>query len=799
MLDTRWQKVLADLWKNRARTLIVALAIAVGVYAVGVVVNARTILVREYDGDQDGALPASAILQTYPFDDELSRGVARIPGVAAAEGRTQVHALVYDRSGTPHDLILVAAPDLSDMQVDAVAPLGGKWPPAKREIVLERMSPAYLEVRAGFPMDVELDDGTVKTLEVVGTAFDAQKPSPDITGTSFGYIGVETLDSLGLATTTNELHIRVAENAGDEAHILSVVDEVEAYLKRSGRPVLGRSVITESLAAPFIDTVVLILTTFGLVILVLSGFLVVNAMSSLITQQIPHIGVMKLVGARRGQIVSLYLATVLVYGLLAIGAAIPLSLLTARLLMTAMVNNLLNVMPESYTVPVPLLLVQASVGVLLPLLAGLAPVLQGTRTTTQQAMAGTGLGARGYGRGWIDRLIAPLERMRRMQRPILLALRNTLRHKGRLSQTLLVLTLGTALFISVISARVSVDATLEGFMRFHGYDVAVDLSQPERAARMEQAALQVGGVTAVEVWSVAGATRVRAGDTRSDSFALYAVPATTTLMSPEILEGQWLADDRDQAANPIVVNTEFLDGEPDLRAGSDVELEIAGRRAVWHIAGVVPAEARGSAAYVRMEDYAYASRTAGQGTRLVAVTAGHDAESQEQAATLLSQALSGAGMDVSGTQTTQMIGSENSLLFTIVVSFLILMALLLAAVGGLGLATTMSINIMERVREIGVLRAVGASNAAVSRIVVAEGVVIGLISWLAGSAISLLISPVLSSQLGLALIKLPLTYHYSWPAALGWFFAVQAVAVAASLGPARSAVRLTVREVLAYE
>lgn len=76
---------------------------------------------------------------------------------------------------------------------------------------------------------------------------------------------------------------------------------------------------------------------------------------------------------------------------------------------------------------------------------------------------------------------------------------------------------------------------------------------------------------------------------------------------------------------------------------------------------------------------------------------------------------------------------------------------------------------MERVREIGVLRAVGASNAAVSRIVVAEGIVIGLISWLAGAALSLLISPALSSQLGLALIDVPLNYQYSWLAALGWF------------------------------
>jgi hypothetical protein len=58
MLRTRWYKVLIDLWKNRGRTLIVALAIAVGVYSIGTVLNAREVLIREYRSDQEGALMA---------------------------------------------------------------------------------------------------------------------------------------------------------------------------------------------------------------------------------------------------------------------------------------------------------------------------------------------------------------------------------------------------------------------------------------------------------------------------------------------------------------------------------------------------------------------------------------------------------------------------------------------------------------------------------------------------------------------------------------------------------------------
>jgi len=73
------------------------------------------------------------------------------------------------------------------------------------------------------------------------------------------------------------------------------------------------------------------------------------------------------------------------------------------------------------------------------------------------------------------------------------------------------------------------------------------------------------------------------------------------------------------------------------------------------------------------------------------------------------------------------------------------------------------------------------------------------LSWGIGALLSLPISAFMSNQVGLALIDIPLSYQYSGLAALIWFFALQLVAIVASLGPAQRAVRLTVREVLAYE
>jgi len=138
-------------------------------------------------------------------------------------------------------------------------------------------------------------------------------------------------------------------------------------------------------------------------------------------------------------------------------------------------------------------------------------------------------------------------------------------------------------------------------------------------------------------------------------------------------------------------------------------------------------------------------------------------------------------------------------IFNIVIVFLLFMAILLGVVGGLGLMGTMSINVIERTREIGVMRAIGASDGAVLRIVLLEGVIIGLISWVIGGIVAIPASRALSSAVGQALLRAEPSYTFSTSGALLWLVIVLLLALFASFLPARSASRLTVREVLSYE
>ena len=795
MFRTRWQKVFIDLWRNRARTLVVALAIGVGVYAVGGVINTQEIMIREFERDQASARPAQAIIRTTAFDASFAERVAAIPDVVVAEGRHVARGHTLKPGGQGEELVIVAVPDFTLMKVDAITPLEGAFPPADRQIALERLAFAELDVEIGDKLTLEMDNGAVKTLTIAGAVHDPQQFTPEILGSSAAFVTPETMGFLGEIESFTELRLRVGSDGNDREHVQAIVTRVEEQIENSGRPVLD-SAIPEQFVRAIIDTLLIIISTFGVTILLLSGFLVVNAISALITQQIQQIGVMKLIGARRSQIMSLYLVTVLVYGIIAVSIGLPLSVWSARYFMTWRIEHLLNVVPDSYAIPLPLLAAQALIGLLLPILAGLIPVWRGTRISTFQALNAVGVENRSPNHGPLEFILGRLQRFGMARRPLVLAMRNTLRHKVRLAQTLFVLIFGTALFVGVLTVRASVNETIAGFLRFHQYDVSVGLEQPQRTVRMEQIARSVPGVVAVESWSLGAAARVRPDDSKGSRLPIYAVPPNTALMSPRINGGRWLqAGD----GNAIVVNSDVVEDEPDLNLGDEMVLEIGGRESAWRVVGVVPTVARGPAVYVPYDSYSYITRTPGTATHVQVVTTQHDPDSQQRMEERLFHAFEEAGLAVTSTGTSQQIRSQTELMFNLVVIFLIIMALLLAAVGGLGLTTTMSINVLERIREIGVLRAIGATNLAVRKIVLTEGVVIGLLSWTIGILLSLPVGVLMSEQVGMALLGIPLTYRYSLSAAVMWFFALLTIAIAASLGPARNAVRLTVREVLAYE
>jgi putative ABC transport system permease protein len=325
----------------------------------------------------------------------------------------------------------------------------------------------------------------------------------------------------------------------------------------------------------------------------------------------------------------------------------------------------------------------------------------------------------------------------------------------------------------------------------------------ERAYRtdvIEEIARQVPGVVKVESWGYVSARRLRPDESESEALTLFAPPAQTAMVQPEIIAGRWLLPEDE---NALVVSTDTLRAEKDLQVGDEITLKIVGRKTTWRIVGVVRVVGFRGGIGVAYANYPYYARVIGQMGRASSVqivTEKHDTASQLQLKKTLEERFNAAGLRASSAGITSgQIREGNQVFFNIITALLLVMALLMAVVGGLGLMGTMSLNVLERTREIGVMRAIGASNAAVRGIILTEGVTIGLLSAIIAVVCSFPLGQALSALIGEALFQLPLSYVVSGSGIIMWLIVVVVLSLVASFLPAYHAARLTVREVLAYE
>jgi putative ABC transport system permease protein len=811
MFAPRWRKVVRDLWLNKTRTILVVMSIAVGVFSVGAVATARTILSRDLAAQYAVTNNASATLNFSNIDEQFVRSVRRIPEIENAEGR-RVNLLRVPLGNQRSNLILYAFDDFDDVRIDKFRHEQGKRVPGRREVLLERSSLRLFNKRIGEAITVELGDGKTRDLTIVGTVFDVNAPPVQFANFGSAYLSRETWEWLGFGSNYTQMRIRVSEQPDSRAHIQDVADKIKDRVEDSGRVFFSANIAqnpNRHYADEQIQSMMLILVVLGAMALFLSAFLVINTTTAILAQQIKQIGIMKSIGARTTQLTTMYFMTVAAFGLLSLLIAVPLGSLGAQWLV-GFVAGLLNFDILTTTPPPDVLALEVFVGLVIPLLAALVPILNGARITVREAISFTGLSETGKTRRQGDKedrdvhtlsSSSSLSSLSFLPRPLLLSLRNTFRRRGRLLLTLGTLLLASAIFISVFTVRDSLNNTLDASLRYWNYDIEVFLKSGHGEDKVISQMLAVPGVTQAEAWSSDFTRRVRDNKSESRGISVIAPPADTPLLNPVMLSGRWLTpEDRDA----IVVNADVLADEPDIGINDTITLKFGQRKYPFKVVGVAQSTLTGQVRnprviYMNLAGYRDILTRGRDVRNVVVVTERHDGATQSQIAKDIEAHFRAVNMPVDTTETLTERRDQIEFQFNILIVFLLIMAALLAVVGGLGLTGTMSINVLERTREIGVMRAIGASDRSIRQIVIVEGIVIGLLSWVIGVALAWPISRLLADAVGQSFLRRSLNFEFSLLGVGLWLAVVLVVATVASLFPAWRASRLTVREVLAYE
>lgn len=795
MLSMRRRKMLRDLWLQRGRAALVVLAMTLGVFGVVWISSSSAVLSRELRAQYLATDPASATIIASGLTQDAVADVRAMPRVAAAETASTVTGRVRVGPSDYVPLRLFSRSDFSASTIAKLNPQEGAWPPPPGEVVIERAAMRVAKTQVGATIELDVPGRAPRTLRVAGTVHDLGQAPARQDGLVYGYVTPETLSQLGYAPQPTELRIVVAGDRLDAAHIGTVAGAVADRLRARG--VQPTAVFTptpgEHPHQSQMDSLLWLQQSFGALALILSGLLVATLMAALLAAQRRQIGALKAVGARTSQIAGSYAGMVTVLAVPALLIGWPLGRLAATGYIEA-VSAILNFDAGDTRLSGWLIAGQVAVGLAVPLLAAAWPVLRAARATAAEAMRDHGVTAPTSSAGSRGRFAAWLSG-RRLPRLPLMAARNAFRRRGRVAVTMTALALGGATFIAALNLSTSLSTTMDGQADALRYDIGINLARPYPADQINAAVRGVPDIAKAETWL---STQVTVGDTPTATLTptIYGVPVDTPMLALPVLSGRWLVPGETGA---IVVSHNLAEAFPAVRAGSDIQLNINGQLGTWQVVGVVRQVAAPPAAWTSYDNLASTTGGAATTNAVRVQTTSQDANTLTATRRALDDALTAAGVDIAANQNTietQQVLRDHIL---VIATFLGLMTLLSVLIGGLGLATTMAINVIERTREIGILRAVGATTATLLTLVVVEGSIVGALSWLAAVALAVPASVVFGQIIGGVLLETPLDFAMSGWGPFAWLAIVIVFSGLASLAPARRAAALTVRDTLTYQ
>lgn len=777
-MTTSFRKVLRDLLNRPLRSALTILGIVVGVAGLLAIVATGQNLVRAQAAAFAAGSRADLTVFTWNADRGLARTVEALPNVATAELRSTL-ATKWQVGRDWQDVYLIGVNDFSAIDVNRIEAAEGDFPAAD-EIMPEIAVRDLARVAVGQPLLVRDRQGQTHDVTLSGFAYSPAALSPALTQLAVAYAPAEQVRRWNGATGDNALVVRFDNFAARD----ETIADIQRLLRQRGLPIIQQQVRDPDnfVGKREMDALVRVLGLFSALGLLLSGFLAANTLSAIAAEGTREIGVMKAVGATPRQVLLVYLSGALTYGVIGTLIGLPLGAVVGAWLYHR-AASLTSIGPE-YSVPPQAVALGVLVGLGVTLVAGLPAALSAARVTVREAMSAQGVAAT-FGKRPLERALA---QVRGLPRTTLIAVRNLGRRLGRNVVTLLMIALAVASFLAARTTSASVDTAVEAIFRAYNADAWLSLGQPVAPTFAGQLRA-TPGVTQAEPWSLTN------GFVRQRRVRVWGVPADTRLYTPALVAGRWL---RVGAPDEVVVSADVA-RERDIQVGDTVALTIGDRERPLTVVGILVDNAIFLGSSLAGKVFAPTETVDRLRDRAVAdFFALSVADPRPEAVdTVLADLESRARAFRPATEAAHADRAAAANPARLLSGALWAMAVLVGLIGALGVLNTLTLNVIERRREIGVMRVIGARDRQVASIFVTEGLALGLAGWLLGVGLGYLVGWGFVGALGRALF--PMAYVFPWPAVAASLLFALLLAGAASLLPALAAARLPAATALRYE
>lgn len=791
---------MGDLTSDYSKNFMLVLAVAIGVFGIGSILGGYSVIKREMTDNYMSTVPASATIEIEEgITEDLLDSVKQFPGIKEAER----HATLVARMKVGekwYPLLLFIIDDFTDKRTNKVYHITGETEPPTGTMLVERTAFVVMQAKEGDELIIKTPHGQPYKIKLSGTVHDPGLAPAWQEQSGYGYITLSTLQMLGETQGFDQLRILVSEQPDSRKHIIEKAQAVSEQLKLAGYniheiqvPPPGRHPHQSQMSA-----VMSIFIVFSFLILILGSILVATSMATLMVKQIRQIGVMKTIGANSSQITRLYLVMIVLLCIVALIIAIPLS----RLAASGFYNQiavLLNLEIRDASMPFWVPALQIGSGIIIPLIAAAFPVIRGSRISVKNALDNYGVAQGNMGnKSWAVRF----SQLDFFSETFRLSIRNVFRQRSRLTMTLGLLAAGGAMFMTAMNVSKAWEENLKRIYTQRLYDLEVRLNSSVPTDSLLDKIMAIPGVSVAEGWSHSPTSISKDNafevthtypDKGHGSFTMQALPIPTKMLNLTVVEGRWLTN---KESNDVVLNQA---ARGSLKIGERVSLSIDGKPSEWNVIGFTEDVGSPASAYVSLEVFSRRTNTVSQTKMLRISYADRSKENAVRKNREIEGLLEKENISVSSTIPVWLLHNAVAAHMKVLVNSLLAMAILMALVGTLGLMSTMSMNILERTREIGIMRAIGATPKKISALIVWEGLLIGSMSIFIAFALSLILSTYMGRLIGNMAFRTPLSLTISGLALGIWILIIILGSYAATLYPARRANKITTREALAYE
>ena len=806
LLSASLRKSFADVTRRKGRTLLVVLGIFIGVFGLTAINTAEDALFAAVTfsvGSQ--AIQPDIVLNVDHLDPALLPTLQAVADVKTVQYQTVFNTQWHVSQAPGHiNMVITSYPDLRHVPLSPFQLTSGRYP-GVGEIVMEYGDLGLQPFALGDTVTVDTSQGRAR-LRVVGLARTLGH-NPASSGTGEGYmsdVGLRQISagaSTGLTPTSVSLDPEIAIKV--QGHATAVAATVQQLLSTHGMTVYNLSVRgTSSPQTHAIGGVFSLLRILIIVAVVMSGFLILNTVTTLVAEQTAIIGAMKAVGGTRGAIMRGYLVSVGIYSMLATLPAVALGVFGGYQLASQLATSVpIDIGP--FVLQWWIVIVGLAVGFGVPILAALLPLWNGTRIKVRDALAAYGVSA---GSGGVMARLGLSGRFTWISQTVWLGLRGVFRKRWRAALTLLTLTLAGASFLVVQTASASVASTVRSVNANIAAEIEIDTDQPLSLAQLRTQLNAVGNIRRVErFW------HDQSVETQWGQMQVMAFDADTQLYQYQLTSGRWLATGE---TNTTLLSDDAL-ARSGLRIGDTLTISDQGNQATLRIIGTVkqpidhfggigaiimsldtynqfagvPAGSRGDFG----QDFLVQARDRSPGA-VNHLTDDLDRLLNQGASQDCTQVCSGGnfGVMLLSSETAQQLQN-----WYILYALLYAVALIVGIAGVLGLANALTASVLERRREIGMFRAMGASGWRIGQVFWSEGLALGGISWLVGGIVGVPLAYLFVHAFGQ--LVMPLDFVVDPVAFVVMLGAIVIIATLATFAPASRASHVRVADMLRYE